>query len=80
MQPLDVGCFGPLSHAYSQVLEVMQSSLPLATAITKADSGAYLKLRLLLLLAILLAHLLLVGTTPLLLRRFLAASQNQTRL
>jgi hypothetical protein len=37
MQPLDVGCFGPLSQAYSKALEEMQSSLPLASGITQAD-------------------------------------------
>ena len=37
MQPLDVGCFGPLSQAYSKELEEKLSSLPLAAAITKGD-------------------------------------------
>ena len=37
IQPLDVGCFGPLSQAYSKALEEMQSSLPLASGIIKAD-------------------------------------------
>jgi hypothetical protein len=37
MQPLDVGCFGPLSHAYSQALERWQSNLPLASSLTKSD-------------------------------------------
>jgi DDE superfamily endonuclease len=46
MQPLDVGLFGPLSRAYSAALEAKQSSLPLATAISKGDfwrlfEGAY---------------------------------------
>jgi len=37
MQPLDVGCFGPLSVAYLQALEILQSSLLLASSMTKAD-------------------------------------------
>jgi hypothetical protein len=37
MQPLDIGCFGPLSQAYSKALEKMQSSLLLASGVTQAD-------------------------------------------